>query len=124
MLDSTRMLSPSFPYERRFQRFNLQCRVQIKFRVGNEPKEVTATTKNVSVGGFLLSAASAVPLDTPVTFVMTILANSLVRPVLLKGTGQIVRLQADKSGASFWIAVECITPIVQMEQYLPGFALC
>jgi PilZ domain len=124
VLDSTRILSPSFLYERRFQRFKLQCRVQVKFRAGNELNQVTATTRNVSVGGFLLIAASAIPLDTPVTFVMTIRASSLVRPVHLTGTGQIVRLQPDKSGASFSIAVECISPIVQMEQYLPAFALC
>jgi hypothetical protein len=124
VVDATKISHPCVHLERRFQRFNLQCEVRIKFRADNEFKEITATSHNVSVGGFLLIAASAIPLDTPVTFVMTIRASSLVRPVHLTGTGQIVRLQPDKAGASFSIAVECITPIVQMEQYLPAFALC
>ena len=124
MLDSTKIISPSFHYERRFQRFNLQCRVDLRFGACTDPKQLTATTKNVSVGGFLLIAGTAIPVDTPVTFVMTVRGNSLVRPVHLSGTGQIIRLQPDKSGASFSIAVECITPIVQMELYLPTFAAC
>jgi PilZ domain len=124
LVESARILSASFNYERRFQRFSLQCRVDLEFRAGNELKEVTATTKNVSVGGFLVTAASAIPLYTPVTFIMTVIASSLVRPVHLSGTGQIIRLQPDESGASFLLGVECITPMVQMEQYLPAFAVC
>jgi len=114
---------PVLRQERRFQRFTLHFEVQLKFQLGNELKEITATTQNVSVGGFLFSTVGPLPLHTAVNFFMIIRATSLIRPVHLTGTAQIVRVEL-LSPESYAIAVECITPIIQIEQYLPAIAFC
>jgi hypothetical protein len=80
-------------------------------------------SQNLSVGGFLLSANCAIPLDMQVSFFVTIRGSSLMRPVHLTGVGRIVRVQPHISGG-YAIAVECITPMVHMEQYLPAIAFC
>jgi PilZ domain len=123
-LDSAKLSASAFQYERRFQRFELQCEARLKFRADNDLKEIAATSRNVSVGGFLLSAASDIPLHTEVAFFITIRSSCLVRPVHLTGTGRVVRLYSDVSDKSYAIAVECTTPIVQMEHYLPAIAFC
>jgi PilZ domain len=124
MLDSATLSVPSPQYERRFQRFTIQCEVRLKFRTDNDLKEIAATSRDVSVGGFLLSATSELPLHTEVTFFITIRSSGLVRPVHLTGTGRVVRVYPDASGTSYAIAVECTTPIIQMEHYLPAIASC
>jgi hypothetical protein len=124
MLDLTKLSAAPLQCERRFQRFNLQCEVRLKFRADDDFKEIAATSRNVSVGGFLLNSTSKLPLYTEVSFFITVRSSCLVRPVHLTGTGQIVRLHPVASGTSFAIAVECTTPIVQMEHYLPAIAFC
>jgi|SRR5579862_150501 len=124
LVDLSKVSKSSVHHDRRFQRFNLQCEVRLKFRVDQEFKEIAATTRNVSVGGFLLSGPAEVPLYADVNFFMTIRSSSLVRPVHLTGTGQIVRVCLETSGRSYLIAMECTTPMIQMEHYLPAIAFC
>jgi hypothetical protein len=121
--DLAKLCAPVLRQERRFQRFSLHSEVQLRFQVGTEWKEITATSQNVSVGGFLLSTTTSLPSHTTVTFLMSIRATSLIRPVHLTGTGQIVRVQLVSAGC-YAVAIECTTPIIQIEQYLPAIAFC
>jgi hypothetical protein len=117
------LCEPVARQERRFQRFDLHCEVKLKLQIGNEFKEIIANSKNISVGGFLLSTNWPLTLHTAVSFFMIIRSSSLVRPIHLTGAGQIVRIKLVSPG-SYAVAVECTTPMIQIEPYLAAIAFC
>jgi len=112
--------SPQGAYrkERKYRRFSLCYPVEVKFHDGNAVGELQAVSKNVSVGGLLLESGSAIAEHCPVSFIMHLQGDTLVRPVPLVGEGEVVRVEPSGSGAGFAIAVKCKRPISQMKQHL------
>src|SRR5208283_2524128 len=101
---------------RKHRRFNLECPVRMKFQSGGSAVEVETTSENVSIGGLLVRSPSAIPQHTPVTFIISIQPEQAVHPVYLVGEGEIVRVESE-ADATFAIAVQCETPIHQLEEF-------
>ena len=104
---------------RKYRRFDLECPVRLMFQSDGSVIEVETTSENVSICGLLVRSASIIPQQTHVTFTMTIPVEEAVHPIHLGGQGQIVRVESSRVGASFAIAINCETPITQLEECLP-----
>jgi PilZ domain len=109
---------PPYVPERRHRRFALEYPVQMHFSRGSSISEMQGTSKNVSLGGLLVNAASPVPNDSAVIFTMTVQGGALVHPVKLVGEGKVVRVERKESESGFAIAVECSRPLAEMADYL------
>lgn len=83
-------------------------------------REVETTSRNVSVGGLLVTANDQVPLRTPVRLTMNVVGPRFQRPVRLSGEGEVVRVESLGPGAGFAIAVQCKRPIEEIEDHLPA----
>ena len=105
--------------ERKHRRFHLECPVCVKFQAANCATEVETISRNVSIGGLLVNSAAMIPEHTPVAFIISVLGEQAVRPICLAGEGKIVRVEHSQVDATFAIAVECKTPIMQLEEHLP-----
>jgi len=123
MLESKDLGDKSFPRERKYRRYDLEYPVSIHFETDGKSKEITAKSKNLSVGGLLLDVPTEIPLHTLISFVMTVKGGALRRPVQLKGKGEVVRLQPEAAEKSFGIAVQCSSPMVQLEREIPRASL-
>jgi len=110
-------------HERRYRRFNLEYPVHVKFPAGSSVSELDAVSRNVSIGGMLLEAASAIPQHSPVSFLMTLQGGPIVHPIELAGEGKVVRVESIGADTGFAVAVECDKPIAQIEGYLPAPAI-
>jgi hypothetical protein len=114
--------------ERKFRRFELEYLVRVMFPCGGVMTEVSAVTKNISLCGLLLESACSIPCRTPVEFTITARGRRIVQPVLLTGSGVVVRVNAAERVGKFAIAVECSQPISQMEhspaEEYPDWARC
>ena len=111
--------SSAYSRQRKHRRFDLCYPVQVKFRRGQFSAEIAATTRNVSIGGMLLQAASEIPQDTPIRFVMTIQGGPVVRPIRVTGEGKVVRVERGSPEQEFAIAVQCLSRVTQLRQCLP-----
>jgi hypothetical protein len=96
------------PQKRKYRRYELQFPVRVNLRARGSAGEVETISKNVSIGGLLLTTPSLIPCHTPVRFVMTIQGGPMVRPIQVKGEGEVVRVESTASETGFAIAVECI----------------
>ena len=105
--------------ERKHRRFRLEYPIRLKFRAANRATEVETISRNLSIGGLLVNSAAMIPEHTPVTFIISVLGEQAVRPIHLAGEGKIVRVEHSQVDATFAIAVECKTPIMQLEEHLP-----
>jgi len=103
---------------RRFRRFNIEYPVIVQYQIGGTNAEVKAVTKNVSIGGILISSAIVIPLHTPVSFWICIRRGKEARCIHLAGEGKIVRVERAENNVEFAIAVECDVPITHLEEYL------
>jgi PilZ domain-containing protein len=110
------------PYskERRYRRFDLNFPVSLSYPWAGMVREMETITKNVSVGGLLVTANDQVPLRTPVRLTMNVVGPRFQRPVRLSGEGEVVRVESLGPGAGFAIAVECKRPIEEIEDHLPA----
>lgn len=79
-----------YPRERKFRRFSLRYPVHVEFHSGNSVLELDAVSNNVSIGGMLLETASLIPPHSLVSFVMTVQGGPVLRPIQLKGEGEVV----------------------------------
>lgn len=109
------------PYakERRYRRFDLHFPVSLRFPQAGIVRELEATSKNVSVGGLLVTASDEVPLRTRVKLSMNVVGPRFRHPITLLGAGKVVRVESLGPGAGFAIAVECKHPIKEMEEHFP-----
>lgn len=107
-----------YQVERKYRRFSLSYPVRVKLHLENSDSELEAVTKNVSIGGLLLEAASSIPQHSFVSFVMTVEGGHIARPIKLLGDGEVVRVEGSGAGSRFAIAVKCAQPIAQMEEHL------
>ena len=110
------------PYskERKYRRFDLRFPVFLSYPLAGVVRELETVSKNVSVGGLLVTANDQIPLRTPVSLTMNVVGRRLRRSVRLSGEGEVVRVESLGPGAGFAIAVECIRPIQEIEDHLPA----
>src|SRR5215469_2261187 len=106
---------------RRFRRFNIEHPVMVQYQSGGTTTEVEAVTKNVSIGGILISSAIVIPLHTPIRFRICIQKNKRARCIHLAGEGKIVRVESAENKAEVAIAVECDVPISHLEENLTSY---
>jgi PilZ domain-containing protein len=108
------------PYskERRYRRFDLRFPVSLSYPGDGVIHEMETISKNVSVGGLLVTANAQVPLRTPVRLTMNVVGPRFQRPVRLSGEGEVVRVESLGPGAGFAIAVQCERPIEEIEDHL------
>jgi hypothetical protein len=104
--------------ERKYRRFQLQYPVRLKVRDADLMVEFEAVSKNISVCGLLVETYSMIPQHTPVSFVVTVDARELGRPIQFVGEGKVVRVDPKAKQELFAIAVECQRPITQINHYL------
>jgi hypothetical protein len=105
--------------ERKYRRFRLVSPVRLEFRSSGSAAEVETVSENVSICGLLVRSSTMIPKHTPVTFIISIEGHQGIHPIYLRGAGYIVRVESDGLGAGFAIAIECETPIAQLEEQLP-----
>jgi len=110
------------PYarERRYRRFTLQFPVCLSFPSRGTVRELRTVSRNVSIGGLLLSATDSLPLHTRVGLTMDVQDLRLRRPVRLQSEGEVVRVERLESGGGFAIAIECKRPLAEIENHLPA----
>ena len=99
---------------RRYRRFNLRYPVHVSFCDHGLRSQVDTVSENVSVGGFLLTSASLIPISAVVSFVITVTGPSAVRPIVLSGEGQVVRVDRLRMRSGYSIALHCKTPLMQL----------
>jgi hypothetical protein len=98
---------------RKYPRFNLEYPVRITIDGGGPGGELETVSKNLSIGGFMARSATAIPLHTPITFIISVHGEQAMRPIHLVGEGKIVRVESYDNDAPFFIAVQCKMPIAQ-----------
>jgi PilZ domain len=104
--------------KRKCLRFTMEYPVRIKFQADRSATtEIETFSKNASIRGLLVRSPAAIPLNTPVTFVMTVKSDQSVRPIQLAGEAEIVRVEDDIPGATFLLALHCRKPLIQLEDY-------
>lgn len=91
----------------------------LKVQDGSASAEIEGVSKNVSIGGLLVRSISPIPPHTHVTFILSVHGEQAVRPVRLIGEGKVVRVEPGDHSASFALAVECISLVKELENYLP-----
>jgi hypothetical protein len=104
---------------RHYRRFRLEFPVRLRFQSGSTTAEIEAVSKNLSVGGLLIRSALPVPQHTAVTFVLSVHGSQSLRPVHLRGEGEIVRVENVEPEGTFMMAVRCDSPVKELEEYLP-----
>ncbi len=109
----------SFTEQRRHRRFDLRYPVRVEFKLGTSVSELLAVSKNMSLGGILLEADSAIPRECDVRFAMMIRSHHIIGDTQITGEGEIVRVEAHGPGCGFAIAVECTRPISDLQNYFP-----
>src|SRR5215469_915250 len=103
---------------RRFRRFNIEYPVLVQYQTCGTTAEVEAVTKNVSIGGILISSAIVIPLHTPIRFRICIRKDKAARSIHLAGEGKVVRVERAENKGEVAIAVECDVPITHLEENL------
>ena len=93
--------------------------MRLKFRVGLATAEIDAVSQDLSVGGLLLRSVEPVPTNTAVTFVLSVHGKHSVRPIRLRGEGEIVRIESGEAEGTYVMAVKCSAPVTQLEEFLP-----
>ena len=84
--------------------------------------ELDAVSRNVSLFGLLLETAAIIPQQSPVSFVITVQGEQIVRPIELAGEGKVVRVEDIGTGAGFAVAIDCKDPISQIVNIFPNRA--
>jgi hypothetical protein len=108
--------SGSYPFiERRSgARFQVRCPVYLSFRDGDSEVEINAVCENVSTGGMLVKAVSAVAPQTLVTCHVSLQSKEF-RPVHLVAEGELLRIYID--GSTYWLALCFKHPVTEMEAH-------
>ena len=109
---------PSPLQERKHRRFTMQYPVRLKVHSPGAMVELEAVSRNISIGGLLLETSSMIPRHTPVSFVVTVRNDQVVRPIQFVGEGKVVRVDPKTADQGFAIAVECVRPISRTDDPL------
>src|SRR5579884_2917579 len=108
--------------ERRYRRFKLKLPVHLLVHAEKQVSELDAVSLDVSIGGLLLDCPVPVPPHSPVDFIISFRSRS-ARAVELVGSGKVVRAETSRPNGNVAIAVECNTPITQIETCLGDDAI-
>jgi hypothetical protein len=100
--------------ERRYRRFSLSYPVAVKVDLGTASAEIHAVSENLSLGGILVHADSALPHHCHVNFTLTVQDHHIIGPTRIVGEGEVIRVQPHRSGTGFAIAVRCEHPLAAM----------
>jgi len=101
--------------ERRCQRrFPLHYPVSLKVCRGDSNCELQTVSQNMGVQGILVQADRPVPQDCEASFVITVQEKHIVRLLRLVGDGRVVRVEPNRSGVGFLIALQCSQPMSDM----------
>ena len=103
--------------ERKYRRFDLQFPVCLDFSSTEGGRRLEGTSRNVSLGGVLISADEKIPLHTAVDCTMELRTDRDGRSLRLLGRGSVVRVEPLAADMGFVIAVEYDRPISHT-QYL------
>ena len=103
---------------RSYRRYDLEFPVLLRFQDGGVFAQCEGVSKNLSVGGLLVTSVVSLPLNTSVQFTLTMHGRNAVRPVHIVGEGEVVRVTASATDGAFLIAVQCKTPVTQLEKHL------
>ena len=117
MFQSTGVARSPLRHERRFRRFKLRFPVHLLVQNNEGVSELDAVSRDVSIGGLLLECPVRIPVQSPVNFVISLRSRS-TRALELVGNGKVVRVETTQLESNVAIAVECNTPITQIERYL------
>jgi c-di-GMP-binding flagellar brake protein YcgR len=101
--------------KRQYRRFSLRYPVNVKFDLGNSVSELQAISNNISLGGVLLEADSAIPQRCNVSFIITVRGHDIIGRTQIVGEGEVVRVEPNRSGVGFAIAVKCKHPISELQ---------
>src|SRR5215471_12826976 len=112
------LLCASYSTARKYRRFDLQFPVALNFQSNGKLSRLEGVSKNVSVGGMLLSAGAQIPLRTKVRLVIDVASAFAGRPIHLIADGKVVRIEPLANSRGFAIAVECKHPISKMMRHL------
>jgi hypothetical protein len=94
--------------ERKHPRFDLKYRVKLKCHACNGVVvKLDAISRNVSMGGLLLETNTLIPERTAVSFILTMRGAPLIRPILLTGEAEVVRVVPRGPDNGFLIALQC-----------------
>ena len=110
---------PAKWHGRSYRRFALAFPVRLNYQSGSTTAEIETVSQNLSIGGLLVRSAISVPQDTKVSFVVSVHGRNAVRPIHLRGEGQIVRIETGDAEGTFVLAVKCNAPVTQLEEFLP-----
>jgi PilZ domain len=113
------IVSSSPAQKRKHRRFRLQYPVHIKAQSTDLTVEFEAVSRNISICGLLLESDSMIPQHTPVSFVVTVEHSDLGRSLRFAGEGKVVRVDPKAVEGRFAIAVECQSPISQIDAHFP-----
>ena len=114
MAQSTKTARSADINARRYQRFNLRYPVRVSFVNGDHRSQVDTVSENVSIGGLLLTSTSPISAGTRVNLIITVTGPSAVRPIVLSGCGQVVRVEGSARRRGYSIAARCETPLTQL----------
>ena len=103
---------------RSYRRYDLEFPVLLRFQDGGVFAQCEGVSKNLSVGGLLVRSVVPLPLHTPAQFTLIMHGRNAVRPVHIVGEGEVVRVTASVTDGAFLIAVQCKTPVTQLEKHL------
>ena len=96
---------------RKHARFLLRYRVRLKFRSEPRDAEFEGITKNLSIGGVLLESPSRIPEHRAVNFTIIAEGGQVIWPLAFAGKGEVVRIDPDRPGSGYVIALKCVHPI-------------
>ncbi|HYM74919.1 MAG TPA: PilZ domain-containing protein [Candidatus Dormibacteraeota bacterium] len=97
--------------ERKYRRYSFQCGVHLQFRTAGGTSQLDGVTKNVSMGGMLMESASLIPESVPVIFTMTIAGGQVTSTIVLRGEGEVIRVEPVVADRGFAIALKFARPI-------------
>jgi PilZ domain len=103
--------------KRKYRRFRLKCPVRLRFSSEDPSSGVDTVSRNVSIGGLFLEWPLPIPDGRAVEFTITLQGRSILRPILLVGTGEVVRVETGKPKDEFSIAIACSQPITEIEHH-------
>ena len=116
-MDRPDTLHPSSSWRaRKYRRFDLALPVLMTLQSGSTTLEIEGISKNISIGGLLVTSARFISRYTPVTLTVKAYGEKAVRPIHLVGEGEVVRVEKAESEATFVIAVKCKAPVVEREE--------
>jgi hypothetical protein len=98
MIGKSQNAAPASLQERRkHRRFPLRYPVSVICH-GSSSYQMQAVSRNIGLYGILLEANMPLPLDSEVTFVISVQEDYIARPIRLTGEGHVVRVGRMSSG--------------------------